>query len=219
MAGSELSPRETALAGVTVLAIGAAAAFWWFVSEPKKAELDERENRIVTLESSNTRARSRMGRSRLEALRQEADRAQRTLTLMRQLVPTGNEVPALLDQVSDAARRTGLEVGGVKPLPVVPGELFDTYRYSISVVGGYHETASFLTSVGSLTRIMTPVNVQVQMGDPGEGRKIPQGSSFLLTEFELQTYVAKSGAVPPPGGAPAAPQQAAAPASAEGRKG
>lgn len=208
MAGGELSPRETALAGAALLPIAAAAAFWWFVHQAKDAELETLDNRVATLETSNTRARSRMGKSRLEALRLDAERAQRTLTLMRQLVPTGNEVPALLDQVSDAARRAGLEVGGVKPQPVIPGDQFDTYRYSIAVVGGYHETASFLASVGGLTRIMTPVNVKVSQGAPAPGRKVPKGSSFLLTEFELQTYVAKTGTAP---ASAAAPTQAAAP--------
>jgi len=38
---------------------------------------------------------------------------------MRSLVPAGNEVPALLEQVSTAARRVGLEINYIEPEPVI----------------------------------------------------------------------------------------------------
>ena len=67
---------------------------------------------------------------------------------MRQLVPTANEVPALLEQVSTAARQTGLDISGVTPLGVIPGDVFDTYRYRVGVTGSYHRISQFLNNVG-----------------------------------------------------------------------
>src|SRR5688572_4741579 len=86
---------------------------------------------------------------------------QAELAVMRQLVPTSNEVPALLDQVSTAARRAGLELGAVEPEPVIVGDQFDTYRYRMALFGTYHEVAEFLTNVGSLGRIIAPINLQL----------------------------------------------------------
>ena len=64
------------------------------------------------------------------------------LAVMRQLVPTTNEVPALLEQVSTAARRAGLDLPDVAPAGPQPGEQFDTYKYKVGVLGGYHELRS-----------------------------------------------------------------------------
>jgi len=114
---------------------------------------------------------------------------------MRQLVPTSNEVPALLEQVSTAARRVDLDINTVTPEPVLQGEQFDTYRYKLTVIGGYHELAEFLTNVGSLTRIVAPVNIELH---PSSGNELATsraktGQAMLTSKFEIQTYVAKQG--------------------------
>ena len=56
--------------------------------------------------------------------------------------------------MSTAARRAGLDVGGVVPDAVIPGEQFDTYRYKVTMIGGYHQFGAFLSNVGSLARIV-----------------------------------------------------------------
>ena len=77
-------------------------------------------------------------------LKAQAAENRATLTVMRRLVPTDNEVPALLEEVSTAARRAGLDVGGVVPDAVIPGDQFDTYRYKVTMIGGYHQFGEFL---------------------------------------------------------------------------
>ena len=111
------------------------------------------------------------------------------------LVPTGNEVPALLEQVSTAARRAGLDLSTVEPQPVVVGDQFDTYRYKLSVFGNYHQVAEFLTNVGSLTRIVAPVNMSLAVTqDPAATKTRRRADQAVLdTDFEIQTYVAKAG--------------------------
>jgi type IV pilus assembly protein PilO len=122
-------------------------------------------------------------------------RYQQNLQLMRQLVPTSNEVPALLEQVSTAARRVDLDINTVTPEPVLQGEQFDTYRYKLTVIGGYHELAEFLTNVGSLTRIVAPVNIELHPSSGNElaTRRPKAGEAMLTSKFEIQTYVAKQG--------------------------
>ena len=110
------------------------------------------------------------------------------LQQMRQLVPISNEVPTLLEQISNAARQTGLDVGGITPLPGIPGEVFDTFRYRMTVVGSYHRIGQFLDNVGSLTRIMAPMNLTLRPSN----RTSRLGREQLLdASFEVQTYVAK----------------------------
>jgi len=197
MAFPPKSQREQAMLLVGIMALALGGLYWNYVYTPKGEELVTLTERVNTLESRNQQARAELAKGNVEALKAEAERHARDLEVMRQLVPTGNEVPALLEQVSTAARRVGLDLSTVQPEPVIEGDQFDTYRYKISVTGGYHAVAEFLTNVGSLTRIIAPVNLALTPAanpNSGSARARPAGSSALDTRFEIQTYVAKTAA-------------------------
>ncbi|MBI2796188.1 MAG: type 4a pilus biogenesis protein PilO [Gemmatimonadetes bacterium] len=196
-----LTPRDRNIVVAAILAFVLAGAYVYLLWMPGQDDLAVVETKVAQLDSSNAKAKKLLQRGKLEELRAETERSQKSLELMRQLVPTGNEVPALLDQVSTAAKAAGLEVAAVRPEAVFVGAEFDTYRYTISVIGPYHSTASFLASVGSLTRIMAPVNISIEVrGGGGKAAKLSRrGEAMLATSFELQTYVAHS-APPKPAG-------------------
>ena len=102
-------------------------------------------------------------------------------------------VPA--SQVSTAARREGLDISSVEPQPVVQGDQFDTYRYMVSVTGGYHALGEFLTNVGSLTRIVAPVNLSLGLASNRNAsavQRAPAGTAAVESKFEIQTYVIRS---------------------------
>jgi Tfp pilus assembly protein PilO len=65
--------------------------------------------------------------------------------------------------------------------------------------GTYHEIAELLTAIGSLRRIITPVNLRLQPLNVANPRPMPADQRLLSASFDLQTYVAKtagSGATP-----------------------
>ena len=170
-----------------------AVVFFLYVYQPTAEELETKRARVESLAKANAQAKAEMAKGSANELRAQAKMYADNLDLMRQLVPTGNEVPALLEQVSTAARRVGLDIGSVEPQPVIPGDEFDTYRYKISIVGGYHEVGEFLTNVGSLTRIVAPVNLKLTPSTNAEAlrTKSRANQSVLQSDFEMQTYVAK----------------------------
>jgi type IV pilus assembly protein PilO len=120
--------------------------------------------------------------------------------VMRQLVPRSNEVPALLEDISTAARRVGLDLATVEPMPVLAGEQFDTYRYKLAVIGGYHPVGQFLSNVGSLSRIIAPVTMAIKLHPIADKTKarVRKGESLVDTEFQVQTYVARTTPYTPP---------------------
>jgi type IV pilus assembly protein PilO len=115
------------------------------------------------------------------------------LGTMRRLVPTANEVPQLLDQVSTAARNAGLEIGEVTPDSVIPGPVFDTYKYHMTVQGSYHRVGQLLSNVGSLTRIIEPMNLNLTTNRIGTAQP-RKGEAMLAASFDIETYVAKTAA-------------------------
>ena len=195
------SQRDQGMVAVGIVALALSVAYYMYGYTPKAAELTTMEEHVETLAKANDRAKAEMAKGSANELRAQAKQYADNLDLMRQLVPTGNEVPALLEQVSTAARRVGLDIGAVEPEPVIPGDEFDTYRYKITIVGGYHDLGQFLTNVGSLTRIIAPVNLKLTPASGDQAKRHARaGDAALQSDFEMQTYVAKASAVNTAGG-------------------
>jgi type IV pilus assembly protein PilO len=191
--------REQGLTAVVVFSLLLAVFFYMRVYQPKAEELNKTEARVAALDSANDRARAELAKGSVDQLRAKAARYAASLDLLRQLVPASHELPALLEQVSTAARRVNLDIGSVTPEPVLGGETFDTYRYHIALSGGYHALAEFLTNVGSLTRIVSPVQLKlspapVAVANPQQKGPAPKlDEAQIKSEFEIQTYVARGG--------------------------
>ena len=187
--------RDQLLLVACVALLGGVYAYYEYVWSPKSEQIDQVQQRVDTLQSYNEVARREIASGAAAKLRAEAEQYSRLLVIMRQLVPVANEVPTLLDQVSTAARRTGLDLGDVTPLNVIYGDIFDTYRYRIGVSGPYHRIAQFLNNVGSLTRIIAPMNLSIAPTSR-QNVRVRAGERVLDASFEIQTYVAKT--APPP---------------------
>jgi type IV pilus assembly protein PilO len=194
--------RDKTMAAVTVVALLLTYGFYDYVWTPKTEELNATQGRVDTLLVSNQRAKSELAQGKTAELRAEAERYSQDLEVMRRLVPTGNEVPALLEQVSTAARRVGLDISDVQPLPTLTGDQYDAYKYRMSVKGSYSQIGVFLANVGSLQRIVAPINLTLTAApnDP-RARKVDRLQP-LDARFEIQTYVARTRPTPKPGPAP-----------------
>jgi len=190
--GSSLSKRDQIFISISVVAITLAGAYGYFLYMPKRSEIAVIEDHVSVLDKKNEQAKTDLANGSVAKLKAQAVEYEASLAVLRQLVPTTNEVPALLENVSTAARRVGLDLASVEPMPVLTGEQFDTYRYKVSVKGGYHALAGFLTNVGSLNRIVAPVALDVHEALPADKKKArpKQGESTLDTNFQIQTYIA-----------------------------
>ena len=188
------NPRDQKLVLVAIVAIGLAGAYQQLVWKPKSAELQLLSARLDTLDSLNRVAKADVARGTATKMKQEADEFARQLAVLRRLVPTQNEVPALVESISSAARRAGLEFSDVQPDGILSGDQFDTYRYKMSVIGGYHAVGEFLSNVGGLSRIVAPVSLDMKPHPPTDKSKRPpkKGQSMLDTDFQVQTYVART---------------------------
>lgn len=184
--------RDQVMFFVAFLGIAAMGLFYQYVWTPKQATLATLETRVETIERTNERLKRDLRRGNLAKLRAEGERYQRDLAVMRQIVPTVYEVPALLEEVSTAARRVGLDVGDVQPEPVVEGAHFNVHRYRISILGDYHAIARFMTNVGTLRRIVAPINLQLSPSNRNIARALPKQHRLLEARLQIQTYVART---------------------------
>ncbi len=193
------NPRNRNLLLVAILVVGLGGVYQQLVWAPQNAENTLLTARLDTLDSLNRIAKLEVAKGTAAKMRREADEYGRQLNVLRRLVPTENEVPALLESISSAARRAGLEFSDVQPDGVVNGDQFDTYKYKLAVTGPYHQVAEFIANIGSLPRIVAPINVDLKPSNRSTPDRRPKkNEQFLDVHFGIQTYVAR-----PTQGAPA----------------
>jgi type IV pilus assembly protein PilO len=193
--------RDQILLIVIALSLGSIGAYYMYLYQDKAEQIASLESHVASLDSLNERVKAEVKKGSVEKLKKEAKLYESDLVMLRQLVPSTNEVPALLEQVSTAARRAGLELSDVMPEGVQPGDQFDTYKYKIGVVGGFHAVAEFLTNVGSLQRIVAPMNLTLVVTNGKGEKKARRQESLLDAKLDIQTYVSHGGptpAAPPP---------------------
>jgi len=198
--GANMTKREQTLVAIGVAAVLLLGAYWYFLYKPKSAEMTVMQAHVDSLDKKNQQAKADIAQGSLQKLKAQAVEYEQSLKVMRQLVPRSNEVPALLEDISTAARRVGLDLASVEPMPVLPGEQFDTYRYKLGVIGGYHPVGQFLSNVGSLNRIIAPVTMAIKLHPVANNTKarLKKGESLVDTEFQVQTYVARTTPYAPP---------------------
>jgi type IV pilus assembly protein PilO len=201
------NPRSQKLLVVTLLSIGLAVVYQQLVWTPKNKDLTMIAVRLDTLDSLNKLAKSEVAKGTATKMKQEADTYARELAELRHLVPMENEVPALLESISTAARHAGLELSDVQPDGIVDGDQFNTYKYKLGVTGAYHQVGEFLANVGSLSRIVAPINLTLTPTSRVGERKPKKNEQFLDARFQIQTYVARASVKPAavPSAKPGAP--------------
>jgi type IV pilus assembly protein PilO len=183
--------RDQQMLMVTLAAIGLAVAYYMYIWTPKTAELDAGQAHVDSVVVMNQRAKSELAQGKTQDLKREADQYAADLEVMRRLVPTANEVPALLEQVSTAARRVGLDIADVQPLPLLQGDQYDAYKYRLSMRGDFHQLAVLLNNIGSLQRIVAPINLTLSPVGASPGGRKRARTQPIEARFEIQTYVAR----------------------------
>jgi len=195
---ASLSKRDQNLVVLSVLAFVLVGGYWYQFWQPKNLELDGVEAHVQALKDVNQQAKAELAQGKSSELRAETQQFERDLDVMRELVPTANELPVLLEQVSTAARRVGLDIADVQPLPQLSGDQYDAYKYRMSVRGDFHQIGVFLTNVGTLQRIVAPINVSLNPTSTQPRNKAPR-TQPVDARFEIQTYVARTAPATKPG--------------------
>jgi len=85
-------------------------------------------------------------------------------TMLRQL-PGETEIPSLIVDISQTGLAAGLQEKLFQPQPEVPKEFYAEKPITISLSGGYHEIANFVSGVAALPRIVTLHDISITPDD------------------------------------------------------
>ncbi|MDF2396637.1 type 4a pilus biogenesis protein PilO [Pseudomonas sp. 3MA1] len=100
--------------------------------------------------------------------------------LLRQL-PSDSEVPGLLEDISRLGLGSGLVFEAIKLQPEVPRPFYVELPIQITVTGGYHDLATFVSGVAGLPRIVTLHDFQLRPLESGDPAR-------LRLSIEARTY-------------------------------
>ncbi|NNB46212.1 type 4a pilus biogenesis protein PilO [Pseudomonas chlororaphis subsp. piscium] len=92
--------------------------------------------------------------------------------LMLRQLPSDTEVPGLLEDISRTGLGSGLEFEEIKLLPELVQPFYVELPIQITVTGGYHELATFVSGVAGLPRIVTLHDFEIKPVTPEVGSKL-----------------------------------------------
>ena len=88
-------------------------------------------------------------------------------TMLRQL-PGETEIPSLIVDISQTGLAAGLQEKLFVPQAEVPRDFYAEKPITISLSGGYHEIANFVSGIAALPRIVTLHDINISPEDPAE---------------------------------------------------
>jgi type IV pilus assembly protein PilO len=186
--------RNWALGGLAVLVL--IVPFNMYFLTPRNDQNDVVRDRLESLEIRNRQATAIIARGGVDELRRRMEQYSRHVARLEELIPGQEEVASLLNDIQGRARNTNIDVQGLDPEPPQPAGPYTRTTYQMTVVGEYHDVARFLTEIASLSRIVTPVQVELELfGQPQTRRDMEYP---VRATFRIETYVLPDQSALPP---------------------
>jgi len=159
---------------ILVLAVG----YSFSISE-LEGQLDLKREQELLLKEQFA-AKSRMAANLQPYTRQMEEMEDAFSVLLRQL-PSDTEVPGLLEDITRTGLDSGLEFEEIKLLPEVSRPFYIELPIQITVTGGYHDLAMFVSGVARLPRIVTLHDFELAPVNP-------EGGTKLRMSIQAKTY-------------------------------
>jgi type IV pilus assembly protein PilO len=152
----------------------------------KVAQAEDLEDRLEALNVANNAAKILAAQGGPELERKLAIYEQH-MRQLEELIPKREEVAELLHSITERAITTNVELTNMKPEANDPGPYYTRRITMLGVRGTYHSIASFLTEIGSLPRIVTPIDLKLVRAPANA--KDRKGLPLIDANFRIVTYV------------------------------
>lgn len=183
-------PRQQKALAALIGGVAVAGLFWNFWATPKAEEVLALTERVEELDGRNNAARIAATRGE-QGLEENLATFERHVQRLEELVPRANQVPTLLVDINTEAERLDIEPISFVPNPEEPGVAYNRRTYDMVWVGEYHAMGEFLASIASLSRIITPIGLQLEPYQTPE--QYPRFQAPVLATFTIETYILPTG--------------------------
>lgn len=137
---------------------------YWIVIEDKYPALQRVEQEEITLRDVFENKQRKA--ANYDAYRAQLAQIEQSFGTMLRQLPGETEIPSLIVDISQTGLAAGLQEKLFQPQPEVPKDFYAEKPITISLSGGYHEIANFVSGVAALPRIVTLHDINITPDDP-----------------------------------------------------
>ncbi len=146
--------KYVAVAAIIALSVG---AFWYFIYQDKKLQIDKLDREIADLRKERDKAE--VYAARYDEFKEELRVVDLKLKDALKKLPEDREIPNLLDRINESVIEAGLSISNFVPGSPQPQDFYSELPVQINVQGGYHNFSAFADVLSKMERIVTVKNV------------------------------------------------------------
>jgi type IV pilus assembly protein PilO len=176
-------PWTTQLVLFVMIAAGMAGAFYYYVEQPRQADIAVRRRALFDIETRLNTGRDK-ARQLPEFRRQIADLEAR-LASLRPILPEEKDVADLLRRIQTLATQSNLAIRGFRPRAINTREIHAEWPIGLELQGTYHNLGLFLDRVSKFPRIINVGNLEITPHDEDEAPTATIDVSCTATTFVL----------------------------------
>ena len=147
-----------------VFAAVVGAGVYYTILEDKKPALERVKQEEITLRDVFKNKQTKA--ANFDAYKAQLAQMEQSFGTMLRQLPGETEIPSLIVDISQTGLAAGLQEKLFVPQPEVPRDFYAEKPITISLSGGYHEIANFVSGIAALPRIVTLHDINISPEDP-----------------------------------------------------
>ena len=186
-------PQQAKIGFCVIIGLVIVGLAWYLFVQDKRVELASLERQEADLRNE---FETKQGRAaNLEPLKQQLAQMEVMLQQMLRQLPSKNEMPDLIVDVSQTALASGINNELFQPGPETQLEFYAEKPISLRMVGTYHQFGAFVSGVASLPRvvIMTMHDIQLKPRSAGDTTLVLEGTVKTYRYLDEDEEVAVAG--------------------------
>ncbi|MCP3429261.1 type 4a pilus biogenesis protein PilO [Opacimonas viscosa] len=177
-------PKEIKIFVCLLTALGVLGLSFYLVIQPKLPLLDEAAAQEQALKNQY-QAKYRIAVN-LAAYEAQLKQIEADFSTMLKALPTSNETPGLLDDITYVGTTSGLGFKLLNWQPELIKEFYTELPIQIEVSGKYHDFGAFVTKIASLPRIVTLHDFILRQETDGLYLQLQAKTYRAVTQIEAQ---------------------------------
>lgn len=142
-----------------VFAVVVGLGVYWTIIQDKYPALQRVEQEEVTLRDVFENKQRKA--ANYDAYKAQLAQIEQSFGTMLRQLPGETEIPSLIVDISQTGLAAGLQEKLFQPQPEVPRDFYAEKPITISLSGGYHEIANFVSGIAALPRIVTLHDINI----------------------------------------------------------
>ena len=147
-----------------VFAVVVGFGIYWVIIEDKAPTLERAQAEEVTLRDVFENKQRKA--ANYDAYRAQLAQIEQSFGTMLRQLPGETEIPSLIVDISQTGLAAGLQEKLFQPQPELPRDFYAEKPITISLSGGFHEIANFVSGIAALPRIVTLHDINITPDDP-----------------------------------------------------